>query len=134
MTEYLHRDYLGATFNLLESRVKVSYQPATINQSVFSNSKEYITPYYSTPEEAFTHAKGYVDCMRCYSSCRELPKDNEDVYKETYEELLERLENERFEQDINNSPTSKEARELAYHEGWTSKLEELNTMEIRNPE
>jgi hypothetical protein len=134
MTKYLHRDYLGATFNLFESRVKVSYQPATINQSVSSNSKEYITPYYSTPEEAFIHAKGWVDCMKYYSLCSELPKDNEDLYKEVYEKLLESLENERFEQDINNSSASKEARELAYHQGWTSKLEELNSMEIRNPE
>lgn len=138
MTEYSHRYYGDATLDLESSsekkRVKVSYQPITINTSVSSTYEEYVTPDYSTAEEAFTDAKGWVDCTLHFSKCYEIPNDNEDSYKKRYEELLERLENNRFEQDINNSLASKEERELAYQAGWKSKLVELNNMEVKNPE
>jgi len=139
MSKYLNRHYGNADFDLdsisERNQVRVSYRPTTINQSVSSTSKEYVTPFYSTPEEAFIHAKGWVDCMLHFSrDCKELPNENEDSYRKRYEELLQELENNRFEQDINNSRASKEARELAYQAGWKTKLVELNNMEVRNPE
>jgi hypothetical protein len=138
MNKYFNRYHRSAALELESSsegkRVKVSYRPITINQSVSSIPKEYVTPYYSTSEEAFIYARGWVDCMLHFTECKEIPNDNEDSYKKRYEELLEGLENNSFEQDIDNSSASKEERELAYQAGWKSKLVELNNMEVRNPE
>ncbi|MEG4458290.1 hypothetical protein [Microcoleus sp. N9_A1] len=138
MTEYRTRHYLNANLELKSTsegeQVKVSYRPLTINQSVFSTSKEYVTPNYPIPEQAFIHAKGWLDCMRYSYTTREITNDNEDSYKKEYEELLENLENNRFEQDVDNSRASKQERELAYRQGWKSKLDELNNTEVRNRE
>jgi hypothetical protein len=72
--------------------------------------------------------------MRYSYTTRESPNDNEDSYKKEYEELLENLENNRFEQDVDNSRASKQERELAYRQGWKSKLDELNNTEAINRE
>jgi hypothetical protein len=62
MTEYRTRHYLNANLELKSTsegeQVKVSYRPLTINQSVSSTSKEYVTPNYPIAEQAFIHAKG----------------------------------------------------------------------------
>jgi hypothetical protein len=77
---------------------------------------------------------GWVDCKLHYNVHNDIPKDNEDSYQKKYKELLKKLEDKRFEEDIKNSQTSKEKRELAYQEGWESKILELNNMEVVNPE
>jgi len=137
MSTYANRHYYSALYHQssLEGHwVKISYHPATINQSVSSTPQEYETRHYLHAEQAFMHAKGWVDCTLYNEGCKQTPKDNEDSYTNRLRELLDQLENNRFEQDINNSRASKEERELAYREGWKSKLEELNNREIRNPE
>jgi hypothetical protein len=111
--------------------VKVSYQPKTTSQTVFPSSQEYVTRHYLSAEQASMDARGWIDCTLYYEGCRQIPNDNEDSYAKRLRELLDELEN-RFTQDINNSRVSKEERELAYREGWKSKLEQLKSMEIRN--
>ena len=137
MTQYSQRkhyyisDLLELESSLQEHRVKISYRPITINQNVLSSSKEYVTPTYETPEEAFMYAKGWLDCMRYYEQgSKKSPREDKDSYEKKYNELLNMLENKRFEEDINNSRTSKEKRKSAYYEGWQSKVEELNDIEI----
>ena len=139
MTEYSQRkhyhisDLLELESSSQEHRVKISYRSMTINQNVLSSSKEYVTPPYQTPEEAFMYAKGWLDCMRYYETgSKQIPSDDKNSYEKKYKELLDMLENKRFEEDINNSRTSKEKRESAYYEGWQSKVGELNDMEIEN--
>ncbi|MEG5173178.1 hypothetical protein [Microcoleus sp. B3-D7] len=119
---------------------KLSYKPIVAGNVVSKDYsvaggkfREYKTTPYKTPEEVFIHIMGWVDCMLLFISSGEIPNDNEDSYKKKYEELLDTLENKRLEEDINKSQTSKEDRELAYQEGWKSKSEELNNMEVINP-
>ncbi|MEG3870277.1 MULTISPECIES: hypothetical protein [unclassified Microcoleus] len=96
--------------------------------------REYKTKPYSTPEEVFIHLMGWVDCKLYYDEYNNIPEDDEDSYQNKYNELLKKLENKRFEEDVKKSQTTKDKRESAYQEGWTSKIEELNNMQVINPE
>lgn len=134
MSEYLPKHYLIASLELDGVRFKVTYKPVTINQSETSTSKVYLTSPYDTSEEAFIHAMGWVDCMQVFVNVGEIPNNNEDFYKSKYEELLETLENRLVERDIKMSKITKAKRELAYQEGWESKIEELNNTQVINLE
>ena len=122
---YRARDVLAKV-----SSKSIPYSSAQIKDKYI----KYKTTPYPTPEEVFIHVMGWVDCMLHFWRCDDIPNDNEDSYKKEYEKLLKTLENRCFENDIKKSQTSKVKWESAYQEGWKSKLDELNNMEIINPE
>jgi len=105
--------------------VRISYH-TMINQTVLSSSQEYVSRHYLSAQQANMHARGWMDCMLYYQKCKQIPNDNKDSYENRYSELLDEFKNNRFEQDFNNSGVSREELELAYREGWESKLKELN--------
>ena len=115
------------------------FHPSTTDISsasrIKNNQREYKTKPYRTPEEVFIDVMGWVDCKLHYlNEHYEIPKDNEDSYKNKCKELLKKLENKRFEEDIKKSQTSKKEREDAYQGGWENRIEELNNMVVINPE
>jgi hypothetical protein len=110
-----------SSLDVEEYWVKISYQPSsTINQTVSSSSQQYVTPHYPSAEQARMHAKGWMDCMSYYQSCKQIPDDNRDSYENRYREHLDEFRN-------NLSIFNKEL-ELAYREGWETKLEKLNNI------
>jgi hypothetical protein len=115
-----------------------AFPPSTTDYSsarIKNNQREYKTKPYRTPEEVFIDVIGWVDCKLHYlNEHYEIPKDNEDSYKNECKELLKKLEDKRFEEDIKKSQTSKKEREDAYQEGWKNRIEELNNMVVINPE
>ena len=143
MSNYGNRYYRNTELVIEKIRlevycVRVSYAPKIaagiikpdVNYlPVVSNSQEYNTPYYSTAKEAIAHAKGWVDCMEGYSSCNQTdPDENEDSYKNAYEENLLRHQENPDEEDA-FSIASEEAVELAYQTGWEKKLSELKNID-----
>lgn len=128
--------YCGKVYyRLIVAANILSYQSTDYAVTQIKNpDREYKTKPYSTLEEVFIHLMGWVDCKLYYDEHNDIPKDVEDYYHNKYKELLNKLENKRFEEDVKKSQTTKDKRESAYQEGWKIKIEELNNMQVRNPE
>lgn len=128
--------YCGKVSYQLTLATKVSSKSIDYSSArIKNNQREYKTKPYRTPEEVFIDVMGWVDCKLHYlNEHYEIPKDNEDSYKNEYKKLLKKLEDKRFEEDIKKSQTSKKEREDAYQEDWKSRIEKLNNMVVINPE
>ena len=104
-----------------------SYSSSVVNSQ--KKYKEYKTLPYATPQEAFIHAKGWLDCMSLYYSFKQIyPDENEDSYKKAYEENLKWHKENRDHQDKDSSASENEL-ELAYKQGWDKKLSELKKID-----
>lgn len=111
-----------------DNYVKVSYFPGVAAgvtpsgdySSSAVNTREYKTLSYSTPQKAFTHAKGWVDCMEHFYSCKHTPDDDENSYAKEYDEKLKYHKENPDEQDKGSLFS-----EDAYKEGWDKKVSEL---------
>jgi len=128
------RYYSNTTLDLVQrgvqdNYVKVTYTPVVAakivlpgedESSTVVNPREYQTSSYSTLAEAFSHAKGWVDAMMHFYSCRYTPDDDEDSYKKKYKEKLEEHKNNPDDQD-----KTLVFSESAYKEGWDKKESEL---------
>ena len=100
--------------------VTITYQAETINQSVFPISQPYVTRHYQSADQARMHALGWIECMNYYEKCKQIPNDNRDYYENRYRERLDEFRN--------NLPVFNNKLELAYSEGWETKLKELNNI------
>jgi len=117
--------------SLKEYCVKVSHAPPVaarcIPEGIDDSSpgvklREYKTSPYSTPQEAFTHAKGWADCMEhFYFCCNHPPDDEGDSYKKKYDEKLKWHKENPDDQDKGSLFS-----EDAYKEGWDKNKSELN--------
>lgn len=146
MSSFSHRLYGNAELDLEPPSsegycVKVSYllRPGAakiLNRGANFSSvvnpkkyKEYKTLPYSTSQEAFIHAKGWIDCINLYYSCGQThPDENEDFYKKNYEENLKWHKENLDDRDKDSSASEREL-ELAYKQGWDKKLSELKQID-----
>ena len=140
----LQRRYYEVTYtfhleqlSLKEYCVKVSHTPPVaarcISEGIDNFSpgvkpREYKTSSYSTPQEAFTHAKGWADCMEhFYFCCNHPPDDEMDSYKKKYDEKLKWHKENPDDQDKGSLFS-----EDAYKEGWDKNKSELNRDDLIN--
>ena len=133
MSDYATRYYGTITLKL---------QPAESNKHIvkfthtgLKNDKgnEYETEKCHSPEEAFTYAKGLIDCIDFYIYRSKDIDENKELYKKRFEEMLDFHKKHRYEQDVKIPSYAPdeiiEVIEKSYKKGWDAMLLELKNID-----
>ena len=133
MSDYATRYYGTITLKL---------QPAEANKRIvkfthtgLKNDKgnEYETEKCHSPEEAFTYAKGLIDCINFYTSCYKDINEDKELYKKEFEEMLDIHKKNRYEQDVKMPSYAPDeimgVIEKSYRKGWDAMLLELKNID-----